>query len=159
MTADSPTGEWIRSKGQSIGIRVTGWAYSAFILLFALGVASSKVWSPGGRVAMFGLVLVNMPVIWLTFRASNAGCRIEEGGLRIRSVLSNRLVPWAEIRSISLGRIGIYPYIGRVHLRDGGIVPIWGIQAPNIAPNNARTAALIDRLNREVDTRSTDAST
>ncbi len=154
MTDDSPEGEWISSAGQRLMIRIVAWTLTVFISFVALAAITGSRLTPLARAGFLGMVLLTVPLVWLMFRASNAGCRIEDKGLRIRGVLSNQLVPWTDISSVSLGRSGIYPYVGRVHLHDGSVVRIYGIQAPNISPSNSRTAALIEQLDREVRARS-----
>ena len=154
MTADSTESDWLRSNGQRLTIRIVAWTLAVFISFVALATVTASDLTSLARAGLLAMILLTVPLVWLMFRASNAGCRIEEGGLRIRGVLSNRLVAWTDISSVSLGRSGVYPYVGRLHLHDGSVVAIYGIQAPNVAPNNSRTAALIERLNSEVRTRS-----
>jgi hypothetical protein len=86
-------------------------------------------------------------------RIARTACRIDTEGLLVLNPFSRRLIAWQQIARFSLGRCGLLPFAGRVHFLTGKVVPIWGIQAPNIAPDNPRTLALIARLNEELDRR------
>ena len=124
------------------------------MILFALVAVSASGWSLSVRIGELAIALVFAPLIWLGFRAARVGCRIEGGGVRVRNVLSERLLVWPDITGFSLGRSGVFPFVGRVHLVDGEVVPIFWIQAPNSSPRNRRTAALIERLQVELERRS-----
>jgi PH (Pleckstrin Homology) domain-containing protein len=145
--------EWIRSRGQSIILRILGLIVVVFGILLALGSASL----PNAT----GWARLGVAVVWASFagsglfvlHASRSGCRPESGGLRVRGPFKSFLIEWNEIETVSLGRCGLWPYVARLHLRDGGIVPVWGIQAPNIAPRNRWTAGLIAHLQAEVNAR------
>ena len=149
---------WIRSRGQSIVLRVAAWFEMGIFAIAAAAVLtgpeSPEPVSPQdrllGRIALivFGVLAAAMGYVGLRF--ASAGARPEHAGLRVRNVFTQRVIPWADIEGFSLGRYSLSPYMGRVHLRGGAIWPIWGIAAPNIWPDNPRTAKLIAQLNDEL---------
>jgi hypothetical protein len=150
---------WVRSKGQSSTAAALGGVTVAFAALLTVGVLVS--WEPvpdGVSATSVGLLFFFLDVLALAFgvlcwRAARSGCLVGLDGVRIRNPFSEVSIPWSRIERFSLGRAGFWPYVGRVHLIDGSLHVIWGIQAPNIAPDNPRTASLIDGLNEELERR------
>jgi hypothetical protein len=140
--------EWIRSRGQSILALVIMAIFAlAMPFLLAWGFMKPEPW-PGADFVAVGLSLFSLALIFFGVKAALGGIQVLEDGVRIRNPFSTRFVPWADIERFSLGRAGLWPYAGRLHKVDGQILTIWGIQAPNIAPDNRWTGALIERLNQ-----------
>jgi hypothetical protein len=152
MSRDERCGPWIRSKGQATAIWIS-LILPVFTLLLGLGLLIGDFpRRPEWAVRLLGLAGVWSACAFgfVSVRKAKAGVRACADGLHVRNPFRSRMIPWARIVTIDLGRDGMYPYVGRVHLDDGSVVRIFGIQAPNIAPNNRRTAALIEALNDEV---------
>jgi len=88
--------EWIRSSGQNLAIRIAlGFGVAFATLFFILAIAA-----PGlDTLARVGLLLIDalfLPLTWIGFRASRAGCRPEAAGLRVRNIFSECVIPWDE---------------------------------------------------------------
>jgi hypothetical protein len=143
---------WIRSRSQEMGLRILGIAAVLFAtpptIVSAVGHLPDEPPMPLIVRLLILVCFVGLGAVGIfsILRFSRCGCRIEPAGLAVLNPFSERLYPWESIDHFSIGRHGLFPYICRIHLRDGSLQTVWGIQAPNLAPQNRRTQGLVDQL-------------
>jgi len=142
---------WLRSEAQANTFRVAGalfFVFGIFGILLPIGAPSNPPAIAVVSFVAFGLLLAIFGLLGLVW-LPRMGCLPTEAGVLIRGFRRTKLVDWDDISQFSLGRAGWTPRVGLVHLRDGRVVRITGIQAPNVG-SRANAEALIAALNLEL---------
>jgi len=116
------------------------------LMIFNLGATPPDLVLPA-RVVYIG---AGVGLGWfLVGRVALAGVQVQEGGLLVRNPFRHRLLQWAEIDAITLGRYVVFSNMGSVRLRDGSKVPLFGIQHTESFFNSGDRQAheIVERLN------------
>jgi hypothetical protein len=135
----------VRSRGQSIGLTLTG-------VFVALGFPLEAL-KPAGQLNLWirgSFAVLGVSLGWFfIFRLARSGVFAYRDGVRILNPLGSRFVPWEETQKFKLGTWGLFPRMGYAELTNGSEHHIWGIQAPNplFRPRNRSADRLIAELN------------
>jgi len=122
---------------------LVGWTAATVLVLV-------KVPSPAATVGV--IILPGWLFAALLVRAGWMGAMPTPTGVRVRNLLRTTDIAWPQVERFSLGQTQMLPAVGRVHLVDGSVVPISGIQPRNILffPGDESAGELIKRLNAEL---------
>lgn len=131
-----------RSRGQSWGLRL--WGITLFGVLVGVGIEQRE-----SALALGASLGIGIGILVLFLRAGQSGIRFEDGHVTIVNPIRRRAIEASEIERLILRPRGLSSGMAHALLKDGELVPIWGIQAHNplLRPAPPRALALIEHLN------------
>lgn len=133
------------------GARTTAWIGGTLVGVYE--VYGVVVIIQGGQVLLAAALVAGLTPLWLfVVRAARMCALASRRGLHVRNFHRATFVPWNEIDRFTVGSLGVLPKVGIVERRDGGRIPIVGIQGLNPAtrPTNRSAERVIARLNHEL---------
>jgi len=138
-----------RRKSSSVICAVAGLAG-----IFAVALPAAV--GPGN--AAFRAVFISLGLVlaaW-AFRAAYAYVRADANGVRVLNPLRTRRFAWSEISHFALGRWGVLPRQGIIHLRDGTSFGTWAISGTN--PGIRRTDRVVEEMVNDLNSRLAEAT-
>jgi len=129
-----------RSRGQSWGLRL--WGITLFGVLVGVGIEQRE-----SALALGASLGIGIGILVLFLRAGQSA-RFEDGHVTIVNPIRRRAIEASEIERFILRPRGLSSGMAHALLKDGELVPIWGIQAHNplLRPAPLRALALIEHL-------------
>jgi hypothetical protein len=86
---------------------------------------------------------------FLIFRVAGSGVRPLPEAVRIVNPFGTRTIRWSEVRRFDVEPWSFFPGMGRVLLRNGRAIRVFGIQAPHpmIRPGDRHAEEMMSELN------------
>jgi hypothetical protein len=137
----------LRSREQAVVVA------SVSVMCVAIGIgAIAGLKDHAGHHPVSAIVFGAIAVAFGAFglgREARAGVSTSRGGITVINPLRTRRLAWDKIERFSLGRSGFYARVGRAHLKDGRVVRLWAIQAPDpaVRPKYRKADEMIRELN------------
>jgi PH (Pleckstrin Homology) domain-containing protein len=133
----------LRCRQWALSLGLTGAGIA--LMIFNLGVTPpGLMWAE--RVVFVG---AGVGLGWfLIGRVALAGVQLREDGVFVRGPFRERFLAWEGIESFSISRYTVFSRLGVARLRDGSLVPLFGVQAIESAfnPGDRQAHEIVARL-------------